>query len=110
MIKPNKRKSAKKGSNLTSNIQTLISDHRGITLIALIIVMLILVGVSITIAIKGGLFNTTKKVAKETEETKNTEQELANGRVKIDETWYDSIEDYVGGKKLDNQTEPEKPV
>ena len=72
--------------------------------------MLLLVGVSITIAIKGGLFDTTKRAAKETEEAKKLEQELANGRVKIGEVWYDSIEDYVGGKESDDQTEPEKPV
>ena len=67
--------------------------------------MLILVGVSITIAIKGGLFDTTKKVAKGTEEAKNAEQELANGRVKIGETWYNSIEDYVNEKPSANQEE-----
>ena len=121
MIKTNKRKSAKKGSNLIYNFRGItvgvdahIDPHsRGITLIALIItiiIMLLLVGVSITIAIKGGLFDVAKRAAKETEEAKKLEQELANGRVKIDGTWYDSIEDYVGGKVSDDQTEPEKPV
>ena len=47
----------------------LVSAHKGITLIALvitIIIMLILVGVTITIAIKGGLFNYAKEaVAKQ---------------------------------------------
>ena len=41
-------------TNLTSNIQHLTSDHKGITLIALvitIIIMLILVGVTINIAV-----------------------------------------------------------
>ena len=106
MKKQNKEKFTETGINLNSN-------NRGITLIALIItiiIMLLLVGVSITIAIKGGLFDTTKRAAKETEEAKKLEQELANGRVKIGEVWYDSIEDYVGGKESDDQTEPEKPV
>ena len=88
-------------------------NHRGITLVALIItiiIMLLLVGVSITIAIKGGLFDTAKRAAKETEEAKKLEQELASGRVKIDGVWYDSIEDYTKGNASDDQTEPEKPV
>ena len=79
---------------------------RGITLVALIItiiIMLLLLGASITIAIKGGLFDTTKKVAKETEIAKNAEQELASGRVKIDGIWYDSLEDYAIGKASEIQ-------
>ena len=106
MIKTNKRKSIKKGSNLNSKLSYLTSDHRGITLVALIItiiIMLVLVGVSITIAIKGGLFDTTKRVAKETEEAKRKEQEFASGRVKIDGTWYDSFEDYAIGKPSEIQ-------
>ena len=45
-------------------------NHRGITLIALIItiiVMIILVGVTINIALNGGLFETTEKAAKGTQ-------------------------------------------
>ena len=83
-----------------------LKNSKGITLVALIItiiIMLLLVGVSITIAIKGGLFDTTKRVAQETEEAKNKEQELANGRVKIDGIWYDSIEDYTKGEQSDYQ-------
>ena len=108
MIKLNKRKSTKKDSNLISNIQPLISDHNGITLVALIItiiVMLILVGVSISIAINGGLFDITKRAVKETENAKNIEQQLANGRIKVGDTWYDSIEDYVNDKPSGNQGE-----
>lgn len=83
-------------------------NSKGITLVALIItiiIMLILVGVSISIAINGGLFDTAKKAAKETENAKNLEQQLANGRVKIGETWYDSIEDYMNEKPSANQEE-----
>ena len=107
MIKKSKRKSTKKGSNLNSNLQPLIfSDHRGITLVALIItiiIMLLLVGVSITIAINGGLFDSTNKAAKKTEKAKKTEQELSTERIKIDDIWYDSFEDYVNGKKSEIQ-------
>jgi len=47
-----------------------LEGYKGITLIALIItiiVMLILVGVTVNVAITGGLFNTTKKAGIETE-------------------------------------------
>ena len=63
MIKPNKIKPTKTYSNLTFN-------HKGITLVALIItiiIMLILVGVTINIAINGGLFDTAKQAVKQTE-------------------------------------------
>lgn len=112
-MKSKERISIESNLNPNSNLSNLITNHKGITLIALIItiiVMLILVGVSITIAIKGDLFNITKRAAKETEKAKDVEQEVANGKVKIGEIWYDSIEDYVKGKQSENQTEPEKPV
>ncbi len=60
------KKSTKNCSNLISNHQLLISDHNAITLIALvitIIVMLILVGVTVAIALNGGLFSTAKKAS-----------------------------------------------
>lgn len=60
--------------------------------------MIILVGVSVTIAINGGLFDITKKAAKRTEKAEKAEQELSSERIKIDDTWYDSFEDYVKGK------------
>ena len=83
-------------------MKLLTSNSRGITLIALIItviIMLILVGVSVTIVINGGLFDITKKAAKRTEKAKKAEQELSSERIKIDEIWYDSFEDYVNGKE-----------
>lgn len=64
MIKANKRKFINICSNLISN------DHKGITLVALImtvIIMLILAGVTINIALDGGLFGMTKEAAKQTE-------------------------------------------
>lgn len=66
-----------------------MKDQKGITLVALIItiiVMLILVGVSITIALNGGLFDTTKEAANETQNQINKENQLSNGKVNIDGT------------------------
>ena len=54
-----------------------MKKQKGITLIALIItiiVMLILVGVTVTVAINGGLFNTAKEAARGTENAKIFEQ------------------------------------
>ncbi len=56
--------------NPNSNISLLTSNHRGITLIALIItiiVMLILVGVTINVALNGGLFGTAREGANGTQ-------------------------------------------
>lgn len=61
--------------------------QKGITLVALvitIIVMLILVGVSVTVAINGGLFDKAKEGATGTQETANAERNLSNGKVMID--------------------------
>ncbi len=73
-----KNKTASKNrSNLISKHQLLISDHKAITLIALIItiiVMLILVGVTVTIALNGGLFSQAKKAVKAQIEAGEREQ------------------------------------
>ena len=53
-----------------------MKNNKGITLIALvitIIVMLILVGVTVSAAINGKLFDTAKKAAKDTEKAKQEE-------------------------------------
>ena len=58
-------------------------QNKGITLIALvitIIVMLILVAVTISMAINGGLFDYAGKATSETENAIEKEQELANGK------------------------------
>ena len=83
-----------------------IKTQKGITLIALvitIIVMLILVGVTISMAINGGLFGYAKKVAKDTESQKQAEQELASGKVTVNGKDYASIDDY-----LNNRPEPKE--
>ncbi len=99
---------------LTSNHQPLISDHKGITLIALvitIIIMLILVGVTVVIALNGGLFNTTKEAAKGTQFDADRESLLAavlgsiDRKSKVD---YDELEKHLPegfkGNKEDGYT------
>ncbi|MDO5556383.1 MAG: hypothetical protein Q4G09_07290, partial [Clostridia bacterium] len=56
--------------------------------------MLILVGVSITVAINGGLFGTAKNAKDRTKTAVKAEQKLANGRIKIGDNFYASINDY----------------
>ena len=46
--------------------------------------MLILVGVSVTVAINGGLFDKAKEGATGTQEAANAERNLSNGKVMID--------------------------
>lgn len=60
--------------------------------------MLILVGVSVTVALNGGLFSTAKKAKGDTQTELDKEQTLASGIVEIDGVWYDSMEDYVNNK------------
>ncbi len=107
------KRSPKDNSNLISNFQPLTSDHRGITLIALvitIIIMLILVTVTITVALKGELFNTAKQAKTETENKINEEQNLASGKVEIDGKWYDSIDEYVKGGVVPTESDYGKYV
>ena len=80
--------------------------NKGITLIALvitIIVMLILVTVTITMAVNGGLFEQASRAGTETNEAIKAEQQLARGRLKVGNTWYDSIDDYIAKKPSANQ-------
>ena len=81
-------------------------QNKGITLIALvitIIVMLVLVGVTIQMAINGGLFENAGEATGKTQNAINAEQQLANGRIKIGEVWYDSIDDYLKEKPSKDQ-------
>lgn len=58
--------------------------QKGITLVALvitIIVMLILVGVTVTIALNGGLFDTAEKAGEDYKAAQNAENGLASGNV-----------------------------
>ena len=77
------------------------NTNKGITLIALvitIIVMLILVGVTISMAVNGGLFDYAGKAAGDTNNALKAEQQLADGGIKVGDEWYDSIDDYLEGK------------
>lgn len=77
---------------------------KGITLIALvitIIVMLILVAVTISMAINGGLFEYAGKAVSDTQNEINKEQQLANGKVEIDGEWYNSIDEYLSKDKVE---------
>ena len=77
----------------------MMKSQKGITLVALvitIIVMLILVGVSVTVALNGGLFDTAEKAATNTEEALVQENRLDSGNVLIEnaaaEGGYDEID------------------
>ena len=66
--------------NLTSHL-SLLTSNKGITLIALIItiiVMLILVGVTINVALQGGLFTTAKEAVKQTQITQVKEMVISD--------------------------------
>lgn len=74
-----------------------MKGQKGITLVALvitIIVMLILVGVSVTVAINGGLFTSAKSGAANTQKAANAERNLSSGIVNINNVEY-SIDNYV---------------
>ena len=80
-----------------------LKEQKGITLIALIItiiIMLILVGVSVTVALNGGLFNTAKKAKDDTKTAIKAEQKLADGKIKINGQWYNSVNDYLNNNPI----------
>ena len=87
--------------------------NKGITLIALvitIIVMLILVGVTISMAVNGGLFDYAGKAVGETKNVLNAEQELANGGIEVDGQWYNSIDEYLNKDKVQTISKTESYV
>ena len=80
-----------------------LRTQNGITLIALvitIIIMLILVGVSVTVALNGGLFNAAKKAKDDTKTAIKAEQKLADGKIKINGQWYNSVNDYLNNNPI----------
>ena len=90
-------------ASLNSNFQILTSDHRGITLIALvitIIVMLILVAVTINMAVNGGLFGYASNAARQTNEA--IEQEKKLGDVKPGLTTDQLIAKYTGDTRAED--------
>ncbi len=86
-----------------AGLMTSRKNQKGITLIALIItiiVMLILVGVTVTVALNGGLFKTAKQAAEGTELERDKEQTLSSGQVEIDGKKYASMEDYLNNNPI----------
>jgi len=88
--------------------------QKGITLIALIItiiVMLILVGVTINVALNGGLFTKASDAAKQTEEKSILEQIIAlavwdnNGKINVKAT-VDNVKQEFGGDKVSTTPNP----
>ncbi|MBO5179775.1 MAG: hypothetical protein J6B87_05475, partial [Clostridia bacterium] len=76
-------------------------QNSGITLIALvitIIVMLILVAVTISMAVNGGLFEYAGKAVGDTNNALKAEQDLGSGKVIIDNKVYNSIDEYLETK------------
>ena len=65
--------------------------------------MLILVAVTITMAVNGGLFDYAGKAVSDTQNAINAEQQLADGKIKIGDVWYNSIDEYL--KKDETTTE-----
>ena len=64
----------------------MMKGQKGITLIALIItiiVMLILVGVSVTVALQGGLFERAERARDDTRSALNQENDLDSGVVNM---------------------------
>ena len=90
-----KLKMEKRGDKMKTN--------KGITLIALvitIIVMLILVVVTIRISKNGGLFDYAGKAARKTKDAITAETDIANGKIKIGDFWYASIDDYLNNNPI----------
>lgn len=78
-----------------------MKKNKGITLIALIItiiVMLILVAVSVNILTKSNLIGNAEKATNAYKTA--TEEEINGGKIKIGDTEYDSIDDYVNRNNL----------
>ena len=76
----------------------MMKEQKGITLVALvitIIVMLILVGVSVTVALQGGLFSTAKQAANDTNEAKEAERNLSDGKVNVNDKMYNNVNEYI---------------
>ena len=75
-----------------------MKNQKGITLVALIItivVIMILVAVSVTVALQSGLFSATSKAASDTRAAAEKENELAAGKVTVEGTEYNSIQEYI---------------
>ena len=61
--------------------------------------MLILVAVSISLAINGGLFGYAGRAARDTDLAKQDEIKLGEGQLEVDGKYYKSINDFIEGKE-----------
>ena len=91
-----------------------LKEQKGITLIALvitIIVMLILVGATISVSLNGGLFSIAKEATADTEIKRDNELSLSDGTIEVDEKKYASYEDYLNKNYIvewkEAETKPE---
>ena len=76
----------------------MMKGQKGITLVALvitIIVMLILVGVSVTVALNGGLFNNAQNAVDQTSDALDIENDLDKGKVNVNDKIYNNAQEYV---------------
>ncbi len=83
------------------------SNYKGVTLISLIItiiVMLILIGITLTVALNGGLIAKAQEAKIKTEKAMADEETLE--MISIDGTSYNSIDEYLEGSQ--SQEEPEE--
>ncbi len=88
-------------------------EAKGITLIALIItiiVMLILVAVTVSVALNGGLIGKAQEAKTKTEKAQIQERDLLTGRIKIGDTWYDSLDEYLKNNPSENQSDETSDV
>ncbi len=77
----------------------MMKGQKGITLVALIItiiVMIILVGVSVTFALNGGLFTAAEGAAENTEKAVKAENNLSSGKIVVDNVEKNVTDYYVG--------------
>ena len=61
--------------------------------------MLILVGVTVTVALNGGLFSTAQKAVGDTESERDDELVISDGKVEINGKWYNSMDEYLEESK-----------
>ena len=93
------------------HFEGIAKKHNGITLIALIItiiVMLILVGVSVTVALNGELFIKAKEAGNRTEDEMERELGLLDG-VEVGDKKYASYEDYLNNNPIVETPDIELP-
>ncbi len=67
--------------------------------------MLILVGVTLSVALNGGLISKAQEAKTKTEEAQKAERDLLTGRIKVGDTWYDSLDEYLKDNPSEDQSD-----